>query len=126
VSLALALLVVAAFAGIVERTRLVGHVRVATQRARGTYSIVSDPALTDDEKERRLREEAFPLLALLGRIAFGSVLALGLPLGVLWALDGVGAVSMSEVLEVLMRLDFLVAVSALGILTVWWGRRRGH
>jgi hypothetical protein len=126
VSLVLALLVVAAFAGIVGRTRVVGHVRVAMQRARGTWSIVSDPALADDEKERRLRAESFPLLVLLGRIALGSVLALGLPLGVLWALDRSGWISMSEVLEILMRLDFLVAVSALGILTVWWGRRWGH
>lgn len=123
-NLALALLVVVAFAGIVERTRLVGHVRVAMQRARGTYTIVSDPALTDDEKERQLREEAFGLLALLGRIALGSVLALGLPLGVLWALDQFGWISLSEVLEVLVRLDFLVAVSALAILAAWWVRRR--
>lgn len=123
-SLVLALLVVAAFAGIVERARLVGHVRVATQRARGTWTIVSDPDLTDDEKERRLRNEAFQLLGLLGRIAFGSCLALGLPLGVLWALDGVGAVSLSEVLEILIRVDFLVAVSAVAILAAWWARRR--
>jgi hypothetical protein len=126
VSLVLALLVVGAFAGIVERTRVVGHVRVAMQRARGTWAIVSDPALADDEKEWRLREESFPLLVLLGRIALGSVLALGLPLGVLWALDRFGWISMAEVLEILMRLDFLVAVSSLGILTVWWGRRRGR
>lgn len=125
-SLALALLVVAAFAGIVERTRLVAHVRVAMQRARGTYSIVSDPSLTDDEKERRLREEATRLFALLGRIVLGSLLALGLPLGVLWALDRFGWISLSEVLEVLVRLDFLVAVSALGVLALWWGRRRAR
>lgn len=126
VSLVLALLVVIAFAGIVERTRLTAHVAEAVRRGRESYSIVSDPSLTDDRKERRLREETLRLFALLGRIVLGSFLALGLPLGVLWVLDGIGLISLSETLDVLTRLDFLLAVSALGILAAWWGRRRGR
>lgn len=125
-SIVLALLVVAAFAGIVERTRLPAHVAEAVRRGQESYAIVSDPTLTDDRKERRLREETVRLFALLGRIVLGSLLALGLPLGVLWILDWVGLISLPEILEVLVRLDFLLAVSAVGIIAVWWGRRRGR
>jgi hypothetical protein len=124
VSLLLALLVVVAFAFIVERTRLPAHVGDAVRRARGSYSVLSDRSMTDGEKERRLREEAFRLFVLLGRICFGSLLALGLPLGVLWVLDRMGLISLSEVLGVLMRLEFLISVGAIGMLTAWWVGRR--
>lgn len=121
----LALLVVVAVAGIVARARLPAHLAEAVRGARGTYSVVSDPSLTDDQKERRLKEEAPRLVGLLGRIVFGSVLALGLPLVALWAADRVGLISLPDVLGVLVRIDFLVAVSAFGVLAVWWVRRRG-
>jgi hypothetical protein len=115
---------VAAFAGIAERARLPAHVRDAVQRARESYAVVSDRSLTDDQKERRLREETPRLMALLGRIVFGSLLALALPLGVLWALDRIGLISLPDVLDVLVRVDFLLVVSALGILAFWTVRRR--
>jgi hypothetical protein len=124
VNVLLGVLMVAAFAGIAERARLPAHVRDAVQRARESYAVVSDRSLTDDQKERRLREETPRLMALLGRIVFGSLLALALPLGVLWALDRIGLISLPDVLDVLVRVDFLLVVSALGILAFWTVRRR--
>jgi hypothetical protein len=124
-NIVLALLVVIAVAGIVWRARLPAHLAEAVRGARGTYSVVSDPSLTDDEKERRLKEEAPRLIGLLGRIVMGSALALGLPIVAVWAVDRLGLVSLPEVIGVLVRIDFLVAVSALGVLVVWWVRRRG-
>ena len=125
-TLLLALLVVAAFAGIVGRTRLPAHAGEAVRRARGSYAVVSDPSLSDGQKERRLREEAPRLLALLGRIVAGGIMALGVPLGALWVADRAGLTSLPEVLDVLVRLDFLLAVSAAGIVVAWWlTRRRG-
>jgi hypothetical protein len=124
VNVLLGVLVVAAFAGIVERARLPAQARDAVERARASYAVVSDRSLTDDQKERRLREEAPRLVALLGRIVFGSLLALALPLGVLWALDWIGLISLPDVLDVLVRVDFLLVVSALGILAFWNARRR--
>jgi hypothetical protein len=125
-NIVLALLVVIAVAGIVWWARLPAHLAEAVRGARGTYSVVSDPALTDDQKERRLKEEAPRLVGLLGRIVFGSVLALGLPLVAVWAVDRVGLISLPDVLGVLVRIDFLVAVSAFGVLAVWWVRRPGR
>jgi hypothetical protein len=124
-NIVLALLVVIAVAGIVWRARLPAHLAEAVRGARGTYSVVSDPSLTDDQKERRLKEEAPRLVGLLGRIVLGSVLALGLPIIAVWAVDRLGLISLPEVLGVLVRIDFLIAVSASGVLAVWWVRRRG-
>jgi hypothetical protein len=53
---------------------------------------------------------------LLGRIVMESALALGLPIVAVWAVDRLGLVSPPEVLGVLVRIDFLVAVSAFGVL----------
>jgi hypothetical protein len=124
VTLLLAVLVVFAFAGIVGWTRLPAHAGEVVHRTRGSYAVVSDRSLSDEQKERRLKEEAPRLFALLGRIVAGSLLALGLPLGALWVVDRLGLASLSGVLEVLVRVDFLVAVSALGVLWGWWLSRR--
>jgi hypothetical protein len=35
-----------------------------------------------------------------------------------------GLISLSEVLGVLMRLEFLISVGAIGMLTAWWVGRR--
>lgn len=125
-TLFLALLVVAAFAGIVGRMRLPAHAGEAVRRARGSYAVVSDRSLSDLQKERRLREETPRLLGLLGRIVAGGIMALGVPLGALWVADRAGLASLSEVLDVLVRLDFLLAVSVAGIVVTWWLARRGR
>jgi hypothetical protein len=115
----LAVLVVIVFAAILERARLITHVRDVVRRARANYSVVADPALTDEQKERRLRAETPQLFALLGRIVLWSVLALALPLAALWIGDRLAVLSLAAVLAVFMRLDFLLVLTAAGIL-VWW------
>lgn len=123
-SLFLAVLVAVAFAAIVERTGLPAHAAEVMRRARGSLAVVTDRALTDDQKERRLRAEALRLFVLLGRMAGGSALALGLPLALLWFGDRLGWMSMPEVLDVLMRVDFIVGISVAGGLVLWWMSRR--
>lgn len=125
-TLLLALLVVVAFAGIVGWARLPAQAVEVTRRARESYLVVSDPSLSDDQKERRLRDEAPRLFALLGRMVGGGLLALTLPLGAVWVVDRIGLASLSEVLEMLARVDFLVAVSVVGVVAGWWVSRRGR
>lgn len=125
-SLFLAVLVVVVFAVVVERAGVVARADEALRRARGSYAVVADRTLTDEQKERRLREEAPRLLGLLGRILGGSGLALGLPLGLLWVGDRLGMVSLAAVMAILVRVDFLVVVTVVGLLAAWWIRRRGR
>jgi hypothetical protein len=120
----LAILVVVAFAWIVHRTGLPAQASDSIQRARASQAVVRDRSLSDAEKERMLRGEAPRLLALFARIATGTILALLVPLAALWALDRVGLASRDEVLAILARVDFLLAVTGLGILAYWLRGRR--
>lgn len=124
-SLLLAILVVVAFAAVVQWTGLASRAAEAGRRARGSYAVVTDSSLTDEQKERRLKDEAPRLFGLLGLILGGSALALGLPLGLLWIGDRLGMVSLAAVMAILVRVDFLVAVTVVGALIAWWVRRRG-
>lgn len=124
-SLFLAVLVVVAFAVVVQWTGVVTRAGEAVRRARGSYAVVADRSLSDDQKERRLKEEAPRLFGLLGGILGGSALALGLPLALIWLGDRLGLVSLAGVMAILVRVDFLVAVTVVGILAAWWIRRRG-
>lgn len=123
-SLFLAVLVAVTFAVIVERTGLPTHAAEVVRRARGSLAVVTDRALTDDQKEQRLRTEALQLFVLLGRLLGGIALALGLPLALLWIGDRLGWTSMREVMDVLLRIDFIVGISVAGVLVLWWMNRR--
>lgn len=125
-NLLLAVLVVAAFALLVQWTGVVSRAAEAGRRARGSYAVVADSSLTDEQKERRLKDEAPRLFGLLGLILWGSALALGLPLGLLWGADRLGMVSLSAVMAILVRVDFLMAVTVVGVPVAWWIRRRGR
>lgn len=118
-TVALALLVVVGFVFVVLKTGVIGHASDARERARASVRVVRDPSLSDDEKERHLRRGAGPLFALFARIVASSVLSLALPLGGVWLLDRVGVGSLDDVIGLLVRIDFLVAVSVAGILA-WW------
>lgn len=115
----LALFVVVGFFVVVLKTGVVGHASDATDRVQASVRVVRDPSLPDDEKERHLRRGAGGLVALFVRIVASAALALALPLGGVWLLDRVGVASWDAVTELLVRIDFLVAVSVAGLLS-WW------
>lgn len=123
-SLALAVLVVAGFVLVGRRVYLFRDARDAGQRARITLSVISDPSLGDDEKELRLRKESGHLFGLFAKIVLEAVAALGAPVAVLWGLDLGGVGSAPETLGVLMRIDFLAAVTVFGFLAYYWASRR--
>lgn len=113
-NVALALFVVVGFAAILEYLELPRHARMTARRSRNSLSILRDNALEDREKEKALQRQSRELFRLLGILGGGSVVALGLPLGVVWLLEQVGVGSFWGVLDVLERIDFLVGVVVLG------------
>lgn len=115
-SLVWAVAVVLVFAVTIERLELPARGREVATRAAESLEALRDPGLSDDAKERALRRQAVDLFRLLGILAGGSLLALGLPLGGVWLLDRAGLASFSSVLGVLERLDFLAATFVVGIL----------
>lgn len=73
--------------------------------------VLSDPALSDEAKERQLREASLHLFKLLAYIVLSAGAALGAPLIAVWGLQLLGFGSVAGTLAVLTRVDFIVAVS---------------
>ena len=119
----LAALVVVAFALVVERLGLPARAREAAGRARESAEVLGDPDVEDDEKERRLRRQSLRLFGLVGVLAGGSALALGLPLGGVWLLERAGVGTLAGVLAVLERVDFLVGATVVGTAAYLVARR---
>lgn len=119
-------LVVVGFAGVLERLGLPARAEEVARRSRECLAVLQDPALDDDRKEAALQGHARRLFVLLAVLVGGSVLALGLPLGAVWALDRVGWASFRGTWATLQRVDFLAAVSLGGGLLWLILRRRGR
>ncbi len=125
-SLLWATFVVAAFAVIIELLALPERARQVATRSTECLRVLRDPALDDDTKERELRRQAIRLFTLTGILAGGSILAIALPMAVIWLLELGGAASLEEVLGVLARIDFLVGAAVVGTFAyVMVGRLRG-
>ncbi|MCS3938729.1 hypothetical protein GGP84_001355 [Salinibacter ruber] len=78
--------------------------------------MLRDDSLGDREKEEVLQEQSGELFRLLGILVGGSVLALGLPIGIVWLLGQVGIGSFWGTVHMLERIDFLVGVTVIGLI----------
>jgi hypothetical protein len=114
VSFVWAAAVVVAFAAAIEVMDLPDRAREVGRRSAECVTVLKDPSLDDDEKERALQKHSLRLFTLLAILVGGSVLALGLPLGGVALLDLAGAASLDRVLAVLQRVDVLVGATVLG------------
>lgn len=121
-SLLWASLAVIGFAVLFERLRLPARAREVGAHASATLKVIRDPLLDDGAKERALQRSAVRLFGLGAVILGGALLALGLPLGVIWLLDLVGLASFREVLGILERVDFLIAATVVALII--WGLAR--
>lgn len=115
-TLALAIVVVVGFATLLEVLGLPGYAREVVRRNKECLQILQDSSLDDHEKESALQRHARRLFALLGLLVGGSLLAITLPLAGVWVLEHVGVGSLSAVLSILQRIDFLGATIVVGLL----------
>jgi len=112
----LSILVVVGFAGAIHSLNLVGCAREVSERGVDCLHVVRDRSLADEVKETRLQRHARRLFVLLGALAGGSTLALGLPLSGVWILGQMDVASFSSVLAFLQRPDFLASTVIVGML----------
>lgn len=115
----LAACVVVSFAAILEGLRLPWYARQVGDRARESLAVLRDAELDDREKERRMQRQSLRLFGLLAILVGGSVLAIGVPLGLVWGLEQMGVGSFGATLDVLERWDFLVGATVLGGGAYW-------
>lgn len=112
-------ILVAGFAVILERVRLVPFTRKVISLSRASVQTLRNPALSDDEKERLTQANTIAMFKLFAVLLGGMALALLVPLIVVWVFDRLGWVSLPGVLNALTRWDVIVVVSIVGIFIYW-------
>ena len=123
---ALALFVVVGFAATIEYFDLPDRARTVGERSSRSLAVLRDDSLGDREKEKALQSQSRKLFRLLGIPAGGSVLALGLPLGIVWVLGRLGGGAFWGTMSILKRIDFLAGVTVVGGAGCFFMRRFYH
>ena len=103
---------VAGFMTLMAVFRLADRHRDVMAVASRSLSVIGNPALTDDEKERALRRHAKHLFALLCLVTLGGLGAVLLPVGALWVLDRLGWLSLDSILQTALSPLFVVVSCA--------------
>ncbi|MFB6273365.1 MAG: hypothetical protein ABEL51_10780 [Salinibacter sp.] len=112
----LAVFVVIGFAVTIERLHLPTRAREVSRHSTECLDVLQDDSMDDAAKEDALQERARRLFVLLGILGGGSILALGLPLLLVWLLGFLGVGSYQGTLAMLQRLDFLAVTTVVGLL----------
>lgn len=123
--LALAVFVVVGFAFLVERLDLAAHAREVFNRSSDCLRVLRSPTLDDETKQKKLQDHSLRLFSLLGILTGGSLLALLLPVGGVWLLDGAGVASLRDVLSTLGHPVFLTGTTLVGLIGYAVLRRGG-
>ena len=99
------------------------HVMAISTRA---LRDLRDPLLDDDAKEARMREHARTLGLLFTRLAGGTLVALAIPLSVVWVLDAAEILSLNRVLDALSSWPLLFAGTLAIVAQLWLDRGAPH
>jgi hypothetical protein len=115
---------VAAFAFVIARSRVAPVARKLAGVITAGVTAMLDSSLDDDAKERAVRVAGLRLLAGSWQVAWRLALALAAVAAPILLADVAGAVPRDDSFGVLMRVDFIVAISLLAIVAAWIVSRR--
>jgi hypothetical protein len=118
--------VVIMFVVLIYLLRLVRQAQEVLAISRDSMGVLRDASLDDEAKERFFQTSAIRLFRLLVLMLVGTAIALLAPIGVIWLLDLAGIVSLDAVLAILVRWDFIVAATVVGIVAYVLLERRGR
>ena len=123
-SWAVALAAVVAFVVLADRFGLGGRVREVLARSRATVKVLRDSSLDDASKERAMRTQAGGLMVLFLGLTSVALLALALPVLVVWLLVQIGAVDGGAVVDVATSWSFFAAATAVALVAAHLLHRR--
>jgi hypothetical protein len=120
------LLAVAGFALVLARLSVAAAGQRMLAAVMAGLGTMLDREMDDDSKERAVRRAGLLLLGETGRLGlllFAALAAAALPI---YAAEGLGMVPAAETLALMLRVDYLLIVSAAAIALLWlWRRRNG-
>jgi hypothetical protein len=110
-----AVIVVGLFIWLLDVLKLVPLATDAIAVSRRATATMRDSALDDEAKETALQQGALRLMKLSALLLVGSVAALAAPMGAIWLLELAGLMSLQGVVAILMRWDFLLLATVVGV-----------
>jgi hypothetical protein len=113
--------------GFIMLVKILGLVKKSTDVitvAKLAYTDFQNPHLSDDAKEIALQRYAKKLFSLFFLITFGSIVALALPVGLLWLLEQINMLSLNAVMATALSWQFLLISTILAIIVFWITRKR--
>lgn len=99
--------------GVIERSRKVIEV------SKSSLAVVRDTNLTDLQKEKTLQTNAKELLLSFILITAGSAAALIVSFGIIWLMELAGLLTVNEVIELTLSLEFIAASIILSVAIFW-------
>lgn len=96
--------------GLVAKTTKVAIV------AKSALKVVRDPNLDDLQKEKATRQYAKELFILFFVIAAGSLIALAIPMGVVWLMESANLLTVVEVVNATLTLEFIGIAAVLSVI----------
>jgi hypothetical protein len=104
------------FAVIVQALGLMRHATSALTLSSDAMKVMADAALSDDQKERAMQAHTFKLFRVFLILTLGSLVALLVPLAVIWGLARFGLISFDGVMHAALSWPFLVGVSLVAVI----------
>jgi hypothetical protein len=111
--------VLAHYIGLIRWT---GEVMLHARRAN---EVLRDGNLDDFAKEKAVQSVAIEMFKLLGLLTGGSIIAVALPLAVVWLAGAAAILSFDAVMAMLIRWEFLLAATVVGTVVFFLLRRTG-
>jgi hypothetical protein len=88
----------------------------AVRTSRNAFDVINDPELGDDRKESLLQRYSLSVLSSFLDLLIRGAGSLAIPIGLLWALEFTGVVSLKAVLDLTISWPFLLG----GVLAAFW------
>ena len=121
-----AIVVVVLFGSAMALSRVVVSVQKLADFTVAGLSAMLDSSLNDTEKENAVRRAGIVLLTTSCQVAWRFILVLTCAALPILMFDAAGLVRMEKILRFLMRLDFIIIMSILGILVATTMPARGN
>ena len=121
-----AVLVVVLFVVLLDVLKVVDQARSAISISRRSMETMRNSALDDDTKERELQKGALGMFRLMITMLISFSIALVAPMAVIWVLDRSGLMSLHGVSTMLVRWDFMLGATVLGVALFVVLNRRGR
>ena len=119
ISIAGALFLVVGFVVLMKVFGLVEKSRKVVSIAGKAASDLRNPEFDDEHKEKALQGYAKSLFQLFFLLLVGGILALGIPVLLIYLMDQTGWLSIDGVIEASLRWEFLAIVTAVAFIIIW-------